>query len=71
MRIRAKKKERKKPGPAKTNDGASYLLKLPAELDGLVRAAAKEDGVPLAEWWRAAGVAALMLRARERNAAEE
>lgn len=42
-----------------------YLLRLPAELAGLVGAAAKSDGVTVAEWWRAAAVAALMLRAED------
>lgn len=44
---------------------ARLLLRLPSALDGVVRTAAQEDGVSLAEWWRAAAVAALMLRAQE------
>lgn len=55
-----------KRGPPKRNDAeVPYLLKMPAALDGVVRTAAQEDGVSLAEWWRAAAVAALMLRAQE------
>lgn len=61
---------RKKPGPPKEMDGVSYLLKMPAELEGLVRAAASADGVSLAEWWRAAARLALMARAREHNERE-
>lgn len=38
---------------------ATYLLKLPAELDQRVRDAAEADGLSLAEWWRQAAIARL------------
>lgn len=48
--------------------GAKLLLTLPPALDGMVRTAAKQDGVTVAEWWRAAAVLALRMRALEQAA---
>lgn len=62
----------RKRGPAKINDAAkSYRLQMPRALDELVRAAAEQDGVKLAEWWRAAAVGAILLRSQERAQWEE
>ena len=58
------KAKKSKPGP-KLEHEARYLLKLPAALDGLVREAARQDGVSLAQWWRSAGMLALIARAKE------
>lgn len=43
---------------------AQTYLRLPSALDALVREAAKQDGVTVAEWWRAAAVLALRMRAQ-------
>lgn len=59
---------RKKTEPPRAPKGSTperLLLSLPTELLGLTRAAAREDGVTVSEWWRAAAVSALMLRARK------
>lgn len=44
---------------------ATYLLKLPADLDSAARADAERRGVSLAEWWRMAGQRLLGRRRRD------
>lgn len=62
-----RKKEEPPPRAKKGSTPERLLLSLPTELLGLTREAAKQDGVTVSEWWRAAAHLALLSRARERN----
>lgn len=48
------KTQRKRPGPAKVNDAAPIVLKMPADLREHIAAAAKADGVSVSAWIRLA-----------------
>lgn len=63
---------KRKPGrPSLDLAETAYLLKMPRALNELVRVAAEQDGVKLAEWWRAAAIGAILLRSQERARWEE
>lgn len=58
-----KRQKRNRGGrPVTVNASATYLLKLPPELLEEARAAARAEGIPLAQWWRTAGAAVLARR---------
>lgn len=47
------------------SDQARVLLRMPADMDKLVRHSAKKRGITVSEWWRQAAIDRLMSDAQE------